>query len=52
MSVTPNQLPLVPVCPPQSRYKSLIIHSKNKKNPYIYTAICRCYNFHVNQLHL
>ncbi|CAI9588766.1 unnamed protein product, partial [Staurois parvus] len=51
MSVTPSQFPPVSECPPQSRYKSLIaaITSK-KKNSSIYTAICKHYNFHVNQL--
>ncbi|CAI9591754.1 unnamed protein product, partial [Staurois parvus] len=51
MSVTPSQFFPVSECPPQSRYKSLItaITSKNK-NSSIYTAICKRYNFHVNQL--
>ncbi|CAI9562988.1 unnamed protein product, partial [Staurois parvus] len=53
MSVTPNQFPSpVSECPPQSRYKSLIaaITSIKTKFQYIYTAICKHYNFHVNQL--
>ncbi|CAI9571604.1 unnamed protein product, partial [Staurois parvus] len=53
MSVTPSQFPSVSECPLQSRYKSPItaITSKNKrKNSSIYTPICKCYNFHVNQL--
>ncbi|CAI9554872.1 unnamed protein product, partial [Staurois parvus] len=50
MSVTPSQFPPVSKCSPQSRYKSLIatIASINK-NSSIYTAICKCFSFHVNQ---
>ncbi|CAI9593768.1 unnamed protein product, partial [Staurois parvus] len=54
MSVTPSQFPPVSECPPQSRFKSLItaITSTKKKilKTSIYNAICKRYNFQVNQL--
>ncbi|CAI9532000.1 unnamed protein product, partial [Staurois parvus] len=53
MSVTPSQFPPVSECPSQSHYKSLIAaitSKKTKTSQYIYTVICKRYNFHVNQL--
>ncbi|CAI9588058.1 unnamed protein product [Staurois parvus] len=49
-SVTPSQFPPVSECPPQSHYKSLITAITSKRKiPVLYTAVCKHYNFLINQ---
>ncbi|CAI9574545.1 unnamed protein product, partial [Staurois parvus] len=51
MSVTPSQFPPVSECLLQSHYKSLIAAITSIYiYIYIYTTICKHYNFHINQL--